>query len=175
LLRVPPQRYFGVAMPNFELKRRIDLTPDDWLRHEIWSEWNNPEDMDGLVALGFDPDDVRSKLEAVKYSDEYAFPIPSDAAPGSLWFMDYSARVTTEAGSKLVGYYTGPALGVFAPGRKLPFIFNLNMFKECVAQGNELARMLSEPSIFPLSVEIVATGERMEFPIPTPDMRWRKL
>ena len=83
--------------------------------------------------------------------------------------------MTTPAGAKLVGYFTGPALGVYAPGRKLPFIFNISMFNECVAQGNDLAKLLSEPSIFPLGVEVAVTGERMEFPVPAPEMRWRKL
>ena len=143
------------------------MTADDWLRHPIWSEYNNPEDLDGLRELGFDLDEVRSKLKAINYSQEYAFPVPENAAPASLWFMDYSARLTTPSGTNLVGYHTGPAIGAFSPcGQQ--FIFNINLGKECVEGGNALARLLREEAVFPFQVEITATRETFEFPWPSP-------
>jgi len=160
-------------MRTFELRLGHELRQDDFTPDSVWVDYCAPDDLEPLSDLGFDMADVDAKLRAVKYSDDYCFRVPAHAWR-EFGYQRTTARVSTPGGHTLVGYDTGPAVGLFVSGRDRPFIFNINMPKECLAQGEQVAAMLGEASIFPLKVEVHASGEVHEFPFPSPDARYHR-
>lgn len=160
-------------MPTFELKLGHELTQEDFTPDIVWVDYCAPDDLEPLGDLGFDLAEVDAKLGAVNYSDDYCFRVAAHAYR-EFGYQKTPARISTPSGHTLVGYDTGPAVGVFVPAQARPFIFNINMPKECLAQGRQVAEMLGEATIFPRRVEVFASGEVHEFPMPAPGARYHR-
>lgn len=144
-----------------ELKQWGDLNEADFAQHPAWTNCYEPDEMELLISLGFSEFETRKVLEAVAWSEEYAFPLPIRGASLPFKRLCVSARVTTSGGVTLVGYLAPAALTVFYRGVRYHFNRALQTFSERNAE--ELAARLGEKTIFPLKVELPALAETRTF------------
>ncbi|MBK1905611.1 UBA domain-containing protein [Burkholderia contaminans] len=64
-------------LPVFSLKKITDVSEADLRLHPVWGAYYEPDDIETLVALGYDRIECSQALEAVGYSDLYVFPLPT--------------------------------------------------------------------------------------------------
>jgi hypothetical protein len=69
--------------------------------------------------------------------------------------------LTTPGGAKLIGYVTGACVGAFHEGQL--YQFNQALLERSLASAQKLAVALDESAVFPLRIEIVATGRVSDF------------
>lgn len=58
---------------KFELKHIDDLTPKDFINHNIWVQYYSGDEIDFIEEEGYNRKEVESKLKEVDWSDEYWF------------------------------------------------------------------------------------------------------
>lgn len=143
---------------SFCIKPVASLTESDFVDYAVWAFYYEPDDVETLVGLGYDKREVQKALEATGYSDEYAFPLPPEAAHAPLNYIQRSIRATTHGGSKLVGYFAGPCIAVYFQGKL--YSFNGNLRERSLATARDLANALGESAVFPIQFEVVATSTR---------------
>jgi len=127
----------------------------------VWAEFYEPEELELLEALGFDPAQVQATLASVNFSDEYSFALPDEAVPMPFKYLRLSARIATAGGHSLVGYRTSPCLAIVHEGRT--YCVNRGLRASALEDASALSRVLGEGSIFPLKVRYPATGRTEEF------------
>lgn len=147
-------------MRELHIKPVNALTERDFVEHPVWACYYEPDEVETLVDLGFDRLSVLQALKATGYSDEYAFPLPSEAADAPLNYLYCSVTATTRGGNKLVGYITGPCVAVYFQGKL--YAFNSNLREWSLKTARELAVALGEKAVFPMQLEVVATNARKE-------------
>ena len=113
-----------------------------------------------LVEFGFDREDVEKLMPLSRNNDEYSFPLPPAAAEAPFKYLYLGVRATTNGGSKLIGYFTGPYFGVFHNGKS--YQFNRALQSHALQAATALAAALGEKNVFPMQVEVMATGQRKE-------------
>lgn len=152
------------GVPEFILKPSADLTEADYLAHAVWASWHEPEDLQTLVALGYDEPTCRARLEAVGFSDEYAFPLPDTAFEAPFHYVHETVSVTTSGGRSLTGYRTGAALCVFAGERS--FLFNARAMAMSRDQVAAMADALDDDRLLPFALTYRASARRETFDLP---------
>lgn len=147
-------------MPPFRVKPVASLTERDFIESSVWACYYEPDDIDTIARFGFDRSEVQSALQATGYSDDYAFPLPSEAADAPLNYVQCSIRAETRGGRALVGYTSGPCIAVYFQGKL--YSFNPGLRQPSLAAARELAAALGENAVFPIQYEVVATSEKKE-------------
>ncbi|WP_075344537.1 hypothetical protein [Tenacibaculum agarivorans] len=77
---------------KFELKHINDLTPTDFIKHNIWVQYYSGDEIDFIEEEGYDRKEVESKLEKVNWSDEYWFKSLTTRAVTPYMFTRYYAQ-----------------------------------------------------------------------------------
>lgn len=144
-------------MQPFRLKLISELTERDFVEHEVWGSYYEPDDITTIASLGFEREAVHREIEATGFSEDYAFPLPRQAATAPLNYLYLSVRAETRGGFQLVGYKSGPAVAVFYGGKL--FSFNALLHQQALKTASELGAALGETSVFPLQYQVVATSE----------------
>lgn len=147
-------------MQPFRLKPIASLTEGDFVESSVWACYYEPDDVDAIAGFGFDRSEVQKSLRATGYSDDYAFPLPGEAASAPFHYVYCSIRAETRGGSKLVGFITGACTAVYFRGKR--YSFNSALREISLVTARELALALGEQAIFPIRYEVVATGEQKE-------------
>lgn len=147
-------------MLPFRLKPLASLTESDFIESSVWACYYEPDDIEAIAEFGFDRDEVLRAIQAIGYSDDYAFPLPPEAANAHLNYVYCSIRAETRGGSRLVGFVTGPCVAVFFQGKR--YSFNSALRDLSLVTARELAAELGEQVVFPIQYEVVATAERRE-------------
>ena len=148
---------------EFTLKKGIDISERDLESHAVWSSFYEPDEFELLEELGFDLDEVKNKLDKVHNIDDYWFPLPKSAASMPVKYIYVSAKIKTPRGTELLGYRTRVSLTIVLNNSK--FHFNRAARSLSIEQANELASVLKEKNIFPLSVHLPALERDEEFTI----------
>ena len=143
------------------LKRRAELTEQDFAEHPAWTAWYSPDEMEALVSLGFDEVETTRALQSIGWSDEYAFPLPEAGAAVPFMRLCVSARVTTKGDHCLQGYLAPAAVTVFYRGKR--YAFNRALRDMSIRQAKELAAVLGEDDVFPLQIHLPALKRIQEF------------
>ncbi len=145
-------------MMKFFLKKTNELTEEDFESSQIWGEYYEPDDISGLVNLGYDLKEVQSELEKVDYSDEYSFHIPLDSTePFNYIFFAIKAQLAS--GKILKGYCTSNITVLFHSDDK--YIFNPNLKDRALETEKKIKKAIScESTIFPIQVEILPLNKR---------------
>ena len=142
---------------KFFLKKSIDITESDLKNHHVWVTFYEPDEFELIESLGFNLDEVEKALQDVSYSDEYEFPLPSEAASMPFKYLSLSAKITTPSGTELYGYRTSVSLSVLFKGKR--YHFNRGLLDLSKEEAAELSSALGEKAIFPLSVYIPALSK----------------
>lgn len=148
-------------MPSLSLKPIHELTEEDFVRHSVWVAYYEPDELDDLERLGIDKEKARSELASLDNPDHFAFPVPGEAAKMPFNYLYVRADIWTAGGTKLVGYVTDPCVAAFRNGER--YQFNRGSKDMSTTAANGLAAILGEKSIFPLRIEIPATGRKSIF------------
>jgi hypothetical protein len=151
----------NAGMPTLLLKPLHELTEQDFVQHPTWVAYFEPDELDDLQRLGIDREQAQRELGALEHPDHFVFQLPREAAFMSFKYLYVRANLTTAGGSKLIGYVTGPCVGVFHKGER--YQFNQALHNRSEASSRKLASALRERTIFPLRIEIPATGKVTEF------------
>lgn len=141
-------------------KLNHEFSEQDFLVSPVWATYYEPEEIELLVNFGFDREDVEKLMSLCRNNDEYSFPLPAEAAEAPFNYLYLGVRATTKEGNKLIGYFTGPCFGVFHNGKS--YQFNLALPSRALQAATALAVALDEKSVFPMQVEVMATGECKE-------------
>jgi hypothetical protein len=157
------QRFFNQnrSMPTLLLKPVDELTEQDFVEHSVWVAYYEPDELDDLQRLGIDKELARLELGALSDPDRYVFPLPREAVVMPFNYLYVRADLTTAGGKKLIGYVTGPCVGVFHEGQE--YLFNRGAYELSKAASRRLASALWEDVIFPLQIEIPVTGKISDF------------
>ena len=147
-------------MLPFRPKPVAALTERDFVESSVWACYYEPDDIDTIAEFGFNRSEVQTAIQAIGYSDDYAFPLPPQAANVPLNYVYCSIRAETRGGNKLVGYVTGPCMAIYFQGKL--YSFNSALRERSLATARELAAALGEQSVFPIQYEVVATSEQRE-------------
>ena len=147
-------------MLPFLAKRNHEFSEQDFVESPVWATYYEPDEIETLVELGFDRKDVEQLMPLSRDSDEYSFPLPSQAAEAPFKYLYLGVRATTRGGNRLIGYFTGPCFGVFYKGKT--YQFNGSLRTRALQAAAALATALGEKNVFPMQIEIMATGERKE-------------
>ena len=139
------------------LKKSTDLSENDLLTNPVWVTYYEPEEFELLEELGFDVDAFKKALNKISYSDEYIFPLPAKAATMPFKYISLSAKIKTPSGKQLIGYRTRVSLTLFYDCKK--YYFNKNLLDLSIKQASELALVVGEKNLFPLTVEILALNK----------------
>ncbi|WP_334012317.1 hypothetical protein [Burkholderia cepacia] len=143
-------------LPVFSLKKITDVSEADLRLHPVWAAYYEPDDIETLVALGYDRTECSQTLEAVGYSDLYVFPLPIFARHASFKYLYQTVSAVTKGGHSLLGYRTGSALCLLAGGRC--FSFNRNLADLSKDQATVLANALGDANIFPITLAYAASA-----------------
>jgi hypothetical protein len=143
---------------KFYLKKTHELTEEDFEFSQVWAEYYEPDDIGGLVNLGYDLQEVQSELEKVDYSDEYSFPIPLDP-PEPFKYIFFAIKAQLASGKILKGYCTSNITALFHGDDK--YYFNPHFKDESLENEKELKKAIScKSTIFPIQVEILPLNKR---------------
>ena len=148
-------------MAALALKPLHELTEQDFVLHPVWVAYYEPDELDDLQSLGIDREQAHRELSALEYPDRFVFPLPREAALMPFNYLHVRADLTTAGGTKLIGYVTGPCVGAFHNGEH--YQFNRALRDRSEASSRRLASALRERAIFPLRIEIPATGKVSAF------------
>jgi len=132
----------------------------DFIDFSVWATYYEPDDIDALVDFGYNRQEVERLVSLIKNNDEYSFPLPPQAATSPFNYLYLGVRATTRGGKRLVGYLTGPCFGVFYNGKS--YQFNTALRALSLQAAKELSAALGERAVFPMQVEVMATGENKE-------------
>ncbi len=147
-------------MRPFLAKLNHQFCEKDFLDSPVWATYYEPDEIETLVELGFDRKDIERVVAHIQNNDEYSFPLPSQAAEAPFNYLYLGVRATTRGGNKLTGYLTGPCFGVFHEGKA--YQFNGALRTHALQAAAELAAALGEGNVFPMQVEVMATGQHKE-------------
>jgi len=132
----------------------------DFIDFPVWATYYEPDDIDAFVDFGYNRQEVEQLVLRIRNNDEYSFPLPPLAATSPFNYLYLGVRATTRGGKSLVGYITGPCFGVFHSGKS--YQFNSALHALALQAAKELSAALGEQAVFPMQVEVMATGERKE-------------
>jgi hypothetical protein len=141
-------------------KRNHQFCEQDFIEYPVWATYYEPDDVDALVGFGYEPQELARLLSAIAGNDEYSFPLPPQAANSPFHYLLLGVRATTRSGNRLVGYLTGSCFGVFHNGKE--YQFNASARPRALQTAKELSLALGEQAVFPMQVEVMATGEYRE-------------
>ena len=147
-------------MRALDAKLNHEFCAQDFLDFPVWVTYYEPDDIDVLVQWGYDRRELECVLALIRNNDEYSFPLPPQAAEAPVHYLYLGVGATTRGGHSLIGYFTGPCFGVFFEGKT--YQFNRSLAEHASIAAVELAEALGEKAVFPMQVEIMATGERKE-------------
>lgn len=147
-------------MLPFLAKLNHEFSEQDFIDSPVWATYYEPDEIETLVELGFDRKDVEQLMPLSRNNDEYSFPLPPQAAEAPFNYLYLGVRATTRGGNRLIGYFTGSCFGVFHNGKS--YQFNGALRTRALQAAAALATALGEESVFPMQVEVMATGERKE-------------
>lgn len=132
----------------------------DFIDYPVWATYYEPDDVDALVGFGYKAEEVDRLLASISGNDEYSFPLPPQAANSAFHYLLLGVRATTRGGHRLVGYLTGSCFGVFHNGKE--YQFNAAVRARSLQTAKELSFALGEQAVFPMQMEVTATGEYRE-------------
>lgn len=141
-------------------KLNHEFCEQDFIDFPVWVTYYEPDDIDSLVEFGYDRQEVELLVAKIKNNDEYSFPLPYQAATAPFHYLYLSIEAITRGGNKLVGYVTGPCLGVFHCDKQ--YTFNTALRNWALQTASELSAALGERSVFPMQIKVIATGENRE-------------
>jgi len=150
---------------HFKLIDNVDK--EALLEWPAWGQYDEPDDIESLVGLGYDRELVRSRIEATGWSDRYWFPIPEGAPPGMFRYEQRRAYFHNSKGRRFAGYVMdeGHAIGLFGKSREwlinvgLLSLFDAEKAGACADLGLE-----SGEDLLPLFYEVHGQGEAHIFP-----------
>lgn len=137
------------------------ITEADFVAHTVWASYDDPDELDLLEALGFEPSQVMSAFEAISTSGEIVFPLPSAAASQPFRYLWLAATVRLPNDRLLVGYRTSACLGIYHDG--ICYLFNKSLPDLSRENAERLALALGTPAIFPAHVHYSATSMQETF------------
>lgn len=142
------------------VKLNHQFSEQDFVDFQVWATYYEPDDIDALVDFGYDRQEIERLVALTKNNDEYSFPLPAQAATSPFNYLYLSVRATTRGGNSLVGFVTGPCFGVFHNGES--YQFNASLPAESLQTAKNISLALGEQAVFPMQVEVMATGEHRE-------------
>lgn len=148
-------------MPLLTPKPVSQLSEADFVAHAVWAAYSDPEEMELLESLGFEPSQVMSSFAECASEEDLVFPLPSKAASLPFRYQWLSATVTLPTGVVLTGYRTSPCLAVFFAGHA--YLFNKALRSASLDNATSLAKAAGVNQVFPLKVQFLATDSHEEF------------
>ena len=148
-------------MRTFIVRLNHEFCEQDFAEAPVWATYYEPDEIDTLVGLGFDRKDIERAVSDLAHgNDEISFPLPIEAAEEPFHYLYLGVHATTRGGNHLAGFITGPCFAVFHDGKT--YHFNAALRSRALEAAAELGKALDERNVFPMQVEVIATGERRE-------------
>lgn len=149
---------------HFVLKYGADLKAEDFDQFSLWAPYCATDDVEEMVYWGYPEATVRAGLDEIRWSDDYYFPLPLEAA-NSEWMRDklFGAVATTADGIDLPAYVGEDHryVAVFIDEEEI--FLAPGSYSDPEGKKRRLASLLGTNALFPIRVLNRVTGERWTF------------
>lgn len=152
---------------GFKLIATADLGFSAFQEHSTWAQYYEPDDIDRLTRFGWDSREVRRLIEATGWSDDFWFPIPEEATPGTFEFERRHAEICLANQLVVHGYVENKGQAITVFGRTGRWVINeclLELFDEQLPAFRRDLGLASDANVLPAKVNVASVKWSFEFP-----------